>query len=129
MTPNQIENSIEYSVGILIPLLLLILCWYTYKFPPKKINGVYGYRTSSSMKSQQNWDYAQKIFPTYFFYSILIFVVEIILIKMFFYHVVKEHKVEFFVFLITGLSTIHVLGIIPIIESKIKQFEKNNSIR
>jgi uncharacterized membrane protein len=29
------------------------------KFPPKKINGFYGYRTSSSMKTQDRWDSAQ----------------------------------------------------------------------
>lgn len=29
------------------------------KFPPKNINGLYGYRTSSSMKNQQRWDFAQ----------------------------------------------------------------------
>ncbi|MFC1562738.1 SdpI family protein [candidate division KSB1 bacterium] len=30
------------------------------KFPPKKINGLYGYRTSNSMKSQERWDFAQR---------------------------------------------------------------------
>ena len=31
-----------------------------YYFPPKKINGLYGYRTSSSMASKEKWDFAQK---------------------------------------------------------------------
>lgn len=30
------------------------------KFPPKKINGFYGYRTFNSMKSQDAWDFAQQ---------------------------------------------------------------------
>lgn len=30
------------------------------RFPPKAINGFYGYRTSSSMKSQDRWDFAQQ---------------------------------------------------------------------
>ena len=30
-----------------------------YKFPPKKINSIYGYRTASSMKNQERWDFAQ----------------------------------------------------------------------
>ena len=30
------------------------------KFPPKKINSLYGYRTSSSMKNQERWDFSQK---------------------------------------------------------------------
>lgn len=29
------------------------------KYPPKKINYFYGYRTKSSMKSQERWDFAQ----------------------------------------------------------------------
>lgn len=29
------------------------------RFPPKKINGLYGYRTSNSMMNQRNWDFAQ----------------------------------------------------------------------
>lgn len=29
-------------------------------FPPKKINGVYGYRTNTSMKNQDTWNVAQK---------------------------------------------------------------------
>ncbi|MGB5647103.1 MAG: SdpI family protein [Muriicola sp.] len=30
-------------------------------FPPKKVNRWYGYRTSSSMRSQERWDFAQII--------------------------------------------------------------------
>lgn len=29
--------------------------------PPKKINALYGYRTSRSMKNQQTWDYAHQV--------------------------------------------------------------------
>jgi uncharacterized membrane protein len=31
-----------------------------YKFPPKKMNSLYGYRTPSSMKSKEAWEFAQK---------------------------------------------------------------------
>ena len=29
------------------------------KFPPREINGLYGYRTLSSMKNQERWDFVQ----------------------------------------------------------------------
>jgi hypothetical protein len=29
-------------------------------YPPKKINGFYGYRTTRSRKSQASWDFAQR---------------------------------------------------------------------
>lgn len=31
-----------------------------FKFPPKKINSLYGYRTTNSMKNQEIWDFSQK---------------------------------------------------------------------
>src|SRR5690606_21805595 len=49
-------NQMLLCVGILFILAGAIL----YVFPPKKINGLYGYRTGSSMKNQQKWDFAQK---------------------------------------------------------------------
>ncbi len=30
------------------------------RFPPKKINFLYGYRTNASMRNQERWDFAQK---------------------------------------------------------------------
>ena len=44
----------------LVGLAFSIAAFITMKFPPKKINGIYGYRTSRSMKSQENWDTAQR---------------------------------------------------------------------
>lgn len=42
--------------GIIFIIVSIILM----KFPPKKINQIYGYRTSNSMKSQERWDFAQQ---------------------------------------------------------------------
>lgn len=48
---------------LLIPVLtgpvFLVMGVIMKKFPPRQINGIYGYRTSSSMKSQDRWDFAQ----------------------------------------------------------------------
>lgn len=43
--------------GILF--LLSILFW---KFPPKKINNFYGYRTHKTMQNQKIWDFANSTF-------------------------------------------------------------------
>lgn len=42
--------------GVVFVLMGMIM----YFFPPKKINGWYGYRTGKSMENQEIWDYAQK---------------------------------------------------------------------
>jgi|SRR5690606_7511321 len=40
-------------------LISIVAGFIMLKFPPKKINSLYGYRTSSSMKSQERWNFAQ----------------------------------------------------------------------
>ena len=44
------------STGILFSIFGYILK----RYPPRKINWFYGYRTSSSMKNQERWDFAQR---------------------------------------------------------------------
>lgn len=40
--------------------LMVILAIIFKKFPPKRINWIYGYRTSYSMRSQEVWDEANR---------------------------------------------------------------------
>jgi len=46
---------------ILVGPLFVVISLLTLLFPPKKINGLYGYRTKRSMSNQKAWDAAQKI--------------------------------------------------------------------
>ena len=41
-------------------LIFMLAGFIMLKFPPKKINSLYGYRTSSSMKNRERWDFSQK---------------------------------------------------------------------
>src|SRR5690606_10507339 len=52
----EITNPMLLMVGIVFVAVGIFM----YLFPLKKINGLYGYRTSSSMESQEKWDFAQK---------------------------------------------------------------------
>ena len=56
---NQISESamaIAFTTGVIFFIVAMI----TLIFPPKNINYLYGYRTPSSMKNQQRWDFAQR---------------------------------------------------------------------
>ncbi|PVY40533.1 SdpI family protein [Pontibacter virosus] len=48
----------------LIPAIIGVVCIamgiIMRKYPPKQINGLYGYRTSRSMLSQERWGFAQQ---------------------------------------------------------------------
>jgi len=56
------ENLFENTIGqsMLCGAIFIIAAAVLYLFPPKKINYIYGYRTASSMKSQDRWDFSQK---------------------------------------------------------------------
>ncbi len=60
---DAILNYINERVGIipfLIGIVLIIMALIMMRFPPKKINYIYGYRMPSAMKNQEVWDFSQK---------------------------------------------------------------------
>lgn len=44
----------------IIPVMMIIFGRVMWKRPPKKINGIYGYRTSMSMKNMDTWTFAHE---------------------------------------------------------------------
>ncbi len=44
----------------LIGAITLFIGWIQKTWPPKKINNLYGYRTTSAMKNQETWDEANR---------------------------------------------------------------------
>ncbi|MEQ9104731.1 MAG: SdpI family protein [Rhodothermales bacterium] len=44
---------------VLEGLIFLVAAWISARFPARKINLTYGYRTKASMASQERWDFAQ----------------------------------------------------------------------
>jgi uncharacterized membrane protein len=50
-----------FFCNLLIPLIMIIFGRVMFKHPPKSINGVYGYRTSMSMKNMDTWYFAHEV--------------------------------------------------------------------
>jgi len=48
------------SMPALVGVIFILVGCIMLLFPPKKINSLYGYRTTRSMKNQEQWDFAQK---------------------------------------------------------------------
>jgi uncharacterized membrane protein len=55
----EILNGI-LELPFLSGCIFTVTALITHLFPPKKINDLYGYRTSASKKSQAHWDFAQQ---------------------------------------------------------------------
>lgn len=52
------ENSL-FTMPLMVGIIFIIVGYIMLKFPPKNINMLYGYRTQSSMKTKERWDFAQ----------------------------------------------------------------------
>lgn len=46
-------------ISALSGVIYVITGWLMQRYPPKKINDLYGYRTKRSKKSQKHWEFAQ----------------------------------------------------------------------
>lgn len=64
---NQLPNTIN-PLTLLVGVIFVIAAVVVYIFPPKKINNFYGYRTASSMKSQEAWDFSQRYSAVFMFW-------------------------------------------------------------
>lgn len=47
------------SINILVGIIYIFSGVILFKYPPKKINDFYGYRTRNSKSTQKKWDFAQ----------------------------------------------------------------------
>lgn len=52
--------TISFLSNLGLPVLMIILGQVLLKKPPKNINGIYGYRTSMSMKNKDTWEFAHQ---------------------------------------------------------------------
>ena len=57
---NQLLENPLFNITIFGGIIFIFTGFVMIQFPPKKINPLYGYRTISSMKSQERWDFAQR---------------------------------------------------------------------
>lgn len=59
-TATYLLNNPLFLIPATSGLIFILAGILLLKFPPKKINSFYGYRTGSSMKNQERWDFSQK---------------------------------------------------------------------
>lgn len=99
---------------LLLGPLLLVLAFIYKKFPPKKINSFYGYRTPRSMRSQESWDCANLFSANAF----IIVSALICLVQVIFYSLMnsKDSILWSSGFLVAGL-----IAIIPLTEIHLRK--------
>lgn len=107
--------------SFIIPVLILLLGFWMYKYPPKKINLFVGYRTNKSMKNKEMWDFAHKYCGKLW---VILGLIMIVLTSILYFLVWL--KVIIFtenILLIVELVEVSVLFIsIPLVENRLKKY-------
>jgi len=57
--PILVTDNPLFLIPLLTGLIFVLAGFVLWKFPPKDINYIYGYRSKRSMQSQAQWDFAQ----------------------------------------------------------------------
>lgn len=111
------ETILNYcnQMMLLMGLLFAVTGSIMYVFPPKKINSLYGYRTGSSMKNQQKWDFSQT------YSAKLLFILGVVLIVVSFFKVVIKTSEETDVILGIALPLIGVITMIVLVEKALRK--------
>jgi uncharacterized membrane protein len=112
------DITLQLITGLSCAFVLLVLGIIFYKFPPKKINSVYGYRTTRSMVNQDTWDNAN----TFSSIWMIRFAIFTFMVSGASYILLPDYNA-----LITVIvMTILVVLILPLTESHLKRHYTNN---
>lgn len=105
-----------FFINFLTGIIFIVAALIQIKFPPKKINSLYGYRTRNSMKSQEAWDFAQ----SYSSKLMLIFGAGLCSIAII-SNMIFPLKIEYQIVLSILIINITVVVMIVIVEKKLKK--------
>ena len=118
-----------FAMNILIPFLMIILGLWMYKYPPKEINGVIGYRTTMSRKNMDTWNFAQNYCGRLWIKIGIILMIPSVLCNFLVIHG-TENQIGIVGGIAVSLQTIILcLSILPVEKALKRVFDKNGNRR
>lgn len=111
--------------NLFIPVLMIIFGKIFSDYPPKTINGTYGYRTSMSKKNQDTWNFAHEYCGKLWWKIGWIMLLIYILIQLLF-----NSNASYILTFILIVQSIVLLGsILPVEKALKKNFDKDGNRR
>ncbi len=118
--------SLSGVFAVLTPLIVIICGKILYKNADCDINSVFGYRTSRSMKSRENWIFANELCGKILFYGGIVSAF-VSICAVFLAYIISGENTAFWTSVAVNLLTAVILfAIIPYIEDRLKKFEDEN---
>lgn len=118
-----------FVCNFLIPVIMLFFGVKFRKQGPKIINGIYGYRTSMSMKNRETWEFAhQYCGKLWIKLGLIMFIISIIISALSF--ALEEDVLGIIeVILVTIQTFVLILSIFPVEKALKKNFDENGNRR
>lgn len=112
--------------AILTPFIIALSGKILYKNAECDINGAFGYRTSRSMSSRDNWVFANKLCGKILFYGGLAAAAASIC-AVFLTYVISGEETSFWISVIVNILTAAmIIAAIPYVENRLKKLAKEN---
>lgn len=110
-------------VIFIIPLLITIIGFFMYKYPPKKPNWFVGYRTRSSMKDKNIWERANKYCGQLFIkVGLITLLISLLIWILGYFKIIIFSEMLLAIIVLCEVGTLLLSGIM--VENKIKSTNK-----
>ena len=113
---------------LLIPIVMLICGFFMFKYPPKEINGIIGYRTTMSRKNKDTWKFAHDYCGRLWFKIGLVLLIPTIIIQIPFAYS-SENTIGYMTLFVEGIQLVTLLGSIVFVERALKKTFDENGFR
>lgn len=118
-----------FVCNLLMPFIMLIGGYCMYKSPPKKINGLVGYRTTMSMKNKDTWAFAHDYCGRLWIKLGLILLIPTIIVQIPFIHS-GENTIGILTLIVEAVQLVALIGSITLVEKALKRtFDENGARR
>ncbi|ABS41441.1 SdpI family protein [Clostridium botulinum] len=115
--------------NLIIPVIMLFFGVRFRKHGPKNINGIYGYRTSMSMKNKDTWEFAHQYCGRLWIKLGLIMLTISIIVSVLVFAYVDEAQGIIDAILVTIQTIVLIVSIFPVEKALKNNFDGNGNRR
>ncbi|NFD29294.1 SdpI family protein [Clostridium botulinum] len=115
--------------NLIIPVIMLFFGVRFRKHGPKNINGIYGYRTSMSMKNKETWEFAHQYCGRLWIKLGLIMLTISIIVSVLVFTYIDEAQGIIDLILVTIQTIVLIVSIFPVEKALKNNFDGNGNRR
>ncbi|WP_294242956.1 SdpI family protein [Pseudobutyrivibrio sp.] len=117
-----------FICNLFIPIVMLICGFFMFKYPPKEINGIVGYRTTMSRKNKDTWKFAHDYCGRLWMKLGLLLLILSIIIQIPFAQS-GENAIGYMTIAVEVIQLVALLGSIVFVERALKKTFDENGVR